>query len=98
MIAPHIPNILKVVTIMPARHIPIKMQSSAGKNFIPKIYAAMLPVHAPVTGKGIMTKSMSPNASYFFIRAPFRLVLAKSHSKNFLKKGIREGDPVRILE
>jgi len=55
-----------------------------------KIYAAILPVHAPVTGKGIITNSMSPSASYFFTSAPFRLVLAKSHSKNFLKKGILE--------
>ena len=90
MSAPHIPNKLRIVTIIPARQIPISMHSNAGKNFIPNIYAAIEPVHAPVMGSGIITKSINPKDSYFFMREPFFLVLAKSQTKNLLNKGTRD--------
>ena len=88
MINPKIPSKLKIVTIIPAQQIPMKMQIKLGTNFIPNKYAATLPVQAPVIGSGIITNKISPNSSYFLISFPFFRVRANSHSKNFLKNAI----------
>ena len=52
-------------------------------------YAAMQPVHAPVTGNGIPTNRASPKNSYFSINVPRFRVLLNSQFKKDLRNGIR---------
>jgi hypothetical protein len=52
-----------------------------GKNLIRKREAMRQPVQTPVPGKGMLTKSMSPNASYLSMIPERSLALLKSHSK-----------------
>lgn len=55
---------------MPAMTTPTEIESRARLNFIPSRKAAIDPVHAPVKGKGIATKSASPILSYLSIALP----------------------------
>jgi len=52
---------------MPARSTPATIAGNANLNLIPRRKAATLPVHAPVTGSGIITNKISPKDSYFSI-------------------------------
>ena len=87
-----LPVIQNAVTIRPAIKIPATI---AGRAYLIRILnrdAAIAPVHIPVIGRGIDTKSTSPKASYFSMSFAFLRVRAKSQMKNlsmmgsFLKK------------
>lgn len=69
------------VTTAPAIITPSAMHSMAQRLRMPKINAATVPVHAPVTGSGIATKSVSPIASYFSTTAALRRVRLNIHVK-----------------
>ena len=61
---------------MPAAITPRKIAINAFLGFIPNRVAATVPVHAPVTGRGIATKRTNPQnlqRSTTFERLPVRL-------------------------
>ena len=60
IIAPTQPRRDRQVIIMPAIHIPMRMDRKACLNLSPKRTAASEPVQAPVTGRGIATNSAKP--------------------------------------
>ena len=59
--------------------------------------AAIQPVHAPVVGKGIATKSVNPIASYLSIIAALFLVLLNNQEKNFSPRGVLEKTSESLL-
>lgn len=65
--APNHPSRESDVIIMPAIKTPQNIESKDGKNFSPIMKARIDPVHAPVNGNGIPTKSASPSHSYLCI-------------------------------
>jgi len=65
-----------------ARVTPMKIYSIDFQKLMPNILAARAPVHPPVPGRGIPTNEVSPNASYFSIALPLRLVRAKIQFEN----------------
>ena len=80
-----IPRLVKE-TIKPAIIIPPRMLGNAYLNLIPNTKAATLPVHAPVTGKGMATKNNKNNAPNFSYCSSCLLVLLKSQEKNSSKQ------------
>ncbi len=87
-IAPILPKKQNIDTINEARKTPRVIAKNDKIGFRPKMKEAKAPVQAPVVGKGIPTKMISPKISYFSIILLFFWVLLKSQSKNFLNKGI----------
>lgn len=87
-IAPIFPKKQNMETIKEARKTPRVIAKNDKIGFRPKMKDAKAPVQAPVVGKGIPTKMMSPKISYFSIILLFFWVLLNSQSKNFFKKGI----------
>lgn len=87
-IAPIFPKKQKMETMRAARKTPRAIAKNDKIGFKPKIKDAKAPVQAPVVGKGIPTKMISPKISYFSIILLFFCVLSNSQSKNFFKKGI----------
>ena len=53
--------------MIPAAKTPKHIIGKATFLFIPRTVATIAPVHAPVPGRGIATKTNSPNAAYFSI-------------------------------
>ena len=74
------------VTIIPAINMPAAIAGNEFLNFIPNTKAAAHHVHAPVTGRGMATKSVRASSPYFSkFSVWFLRVLEKSHVKNISK-------------
>ena len=75
------------VMTQPAMSTPINAERSAFQNFISIVAATSEPVHAPVAGRGMATKSATPQKEYLSIFArffsAFRLTQPATLAKNF---------------
>lgn len=80
MTAPTQPNRHSTVTITPDNSTPRKIDSKASLNLNPSKNATIEPVQAPVTGKGMETKSISPIRPYLSTSLPRRCAMPKTHS------------------
>ena len=72
----------------PAIHMPMKMDNRACLNLISKIVAAIEPVQAPVTGRGMATNNTSPIRLYLSTIFPRRLVRSSNQWNHLLKMPI----------
>ena len=79
MAAPHQPIIVRVVTIAPAISTPAAMARKARQKGNPSRKARIAPVQAPVKGRGIATKIVSPRVSY--LSTIFPLLLDRSNTQ-----------------
>ena len=73
------------VTMPPAIHMPIKINSKACLNSTLKIVAASEPVQAPVIGRGTATNKAKPMRLYLSTIPPRRLVRSSSQLNQLLK-------------
>ena len=92
-IAPRLAN----VTMVPDINIPANMDGTACFRGILNRKAATQPVHAPVTGRGIATKRISPIASNLSINLLFLIVRLNNHVKkvsNTLKRLLSQSETV----
>ena len=72
------------LTINPAIKTPATIAKKPLRFSIPKTQAAKLPVYAPVTGRGIITKTINPQKPHFSIFSPtFPRVLTTIFSNKF---------------
>ena len=73
---------------IPATTTPAKMDGMAFLKGISRNAAAKAPVQAPVPGRGMATKSISPRYLYFVTFCPFRCAFFSSLSTRRFSRGI----------